>query len=77
MLGKVTLTKVDKDDNVLNNERMDYAFNANLPDLDWLFWKAMNLRMSAVRKMRLVRRMYMFRKVSQRHTVLYLTWQKM
>jgi hypothetical protein len=69
MLGiievKVTLTKVLKDDNV------------KLPDLDWLFWKAMNLRMSAVRKMRLVRRMYMFLKVSQRHTVLYLTWQQM
>jgi len=54
------LAKVDKNDYGVKSREWFNAFNANLPDLDWLFWKAMNLRMSAVRKMRLVRRMYMF-----------------
>jgi hypothetical protein len=71
------LTKVDKNDYGVKRRELIRRLNANIPDLDWLFWKAMNLRMSAVRKMRLVRRMYMFLKVSQRHTVLYLTWQQM
>ena len=42
------------------------------PHLHWLSWYARNLSMRAVRKMRLVLRMYMLRKVNHRHTVLYL-----